>query len=740
MRIALATPANNERSPRYAEKALAAIHQALPSRTEINLEFGSSEGQAGLFLRLPQSVEPLVRGPLLANYPQCTLTACDDDTLPNGWSRREETLFLSPELYPLLRHAQFEDLLNGNFADPINSLLQAVVPESELRSTVILTVRVASAHRRHAARTAIRQLDGEFFRRHHWLAEYFARRVTRPGGWATWLLGQIVARRHEPHRSPLDVTSSRTHDREDDLQAAAEKVGSHLFEATLTIRVETALPHQKMAADRMRQLRGALGAFTRSRLATFESRSHSENTKRRFLLSHEELATLWHPPTGTVSTEKMRQTPFTELEAPPGIPTGGIPGGVPLGRVLFRQDTRQCGLLLEDRRRHVYIVGKTGMGKSTLLQNMMASDMRQGLGICLIDPHGDLAESLLGVVPSFRTNDVIYFNPAAAEHAVPFNPLACPDRSKVDQVTSGVVSAFKKVNTSWGPRLEETLRNAVFAVAEQGGNLLTLLQLLGDRFFREHFVAGIKDDIVRGFFQNEFACWSEAYRTEAIASIQNKVRPFLTYTRIRAVVTSEKPSLDLRHVMDHHKILIVNLSKGRLGEDNSALLGAFLVSSIQMAAMSRADVPEEQRSDFFLYVDEFQNFTTGSFAILLSEARKYRVGTVLAHQYLAQLSEETANAVWGNVGSMLAFQVGSEDAEKLAVQFSRFPGEVRQQDFGGLPKFTAYARVLVNGAATRTFSMMTFQQQATDGNRARHVRSSSRRRDGQRANPSILAI
>lgn len=367
------------------------------------------------------------------------------------------------------------------------------------------------------------------------------------------------------------------------------------------------------------------------------------------------------------------------------------------------------------------------MGKSTLLQNMLASDMGQGHGVCLVDPHGDLAASLLGMVPSFRTNDVIYFDAADREHAIPFNPLACPDRRYLDQVTSGVVSSFKKLHDSWGPRLEDTLRNAVFAVVEQRGNLLSLMRLLGDPRFREQLVARIEDEIVRGFWQTEFARWSEAYRTEAVAAIQNKIRPFLTNTNIREIVTQSGPSLNLRQVMDERRILIANLSKGRIGEDNSTLLGAFLVTSIQQAAMTRADIAEEQRPDFFLYVDEFQNFTTGSFATLLSEARKYRVGIVVAHQYLEQLSDETAGAVWGNVGSMLAFQVGSEDAETLSVQFSRFPGELCQQDLSALKKYTAYARLLVDGMPTKAFSLRTVPSPIADRQRAEIVATASAR-------------
>lgn len=732
MRIALASPANNERSPRYMEKALAAMHQALPRRAEIVFEFGSSQGLVGLFLHVSKALEPLVRGPLLANYPQCTLAPCDDEPLGTDWERHTQSLVLSPELFPILRHTQFEDLLNGNFADPINAILQAVTPDTGVRCSVLFGVRHATKRRRNAAHIAIKRLDSEFFRRHHGLAAYFARRATRPGGFFARLLGYALGREPSAQRTPLDTSTSRTHDREDDLQAAADKMGGHVFDVVVTLQVDVSPECRPLVAERLRQMTGALGAFTRSRLATFAPvrTSRVGRAATRFLLSHEELATLWHPPTATVAAEKMRQTHFTELEAPMDLPTGTEPGSVPIGRVLFRNESRSCGIRLEDRRRHVYVIGKTGMGKSTLLQNMLVSDMASGLGVCLVDPHGDLAESLLGMVPTFRTNDVIYFDAADREHAIPFNPLACPDPRYLDRVTSGVVSAFKKLNDSWGPRLEDTLRNAVFAIAEQQGNLLSLTRLLGDAAFRKQIVPRIEDEIVRSFWQNEFARWSESYRTEAVAAIQNKIRPFLTNTNVRAIVTQAGKSLNLRQIMDQGRILIVNLSKGRIGEDNSNLLGAFLVTSIQQAAMTRADIPEVERSDFFLYVDEFQNFSTGSFATMLSEARKFRVGIVVAHQYLEQLSEETAGAVWGNVGSMLAFQVGSNDAEVVATQFSRFPGELKQEDFCGIPKYSAYARLLVDGMPTKAFSIRTSSAPQGDEQRRRIVLENSRRRQG----------
>ena len=749
----ISSPANNERGPRYMEKALAAIHQAGSRRLHMTLAYGSLHGQLGLYLRCPTAVRELVVGPMAANYPECDFTIVENESDRVGFETWSVELDLVPELFPILRHAQFEDALNRNFADPLSSLLRAIKPDDTVDCRVEIICSPASKHRCHDAVEAVKRLDRAFFREHHRFAGYFARNITRRGRRpfsVSWLLGRFALRTATTSHTALDTSTSRLHEREEDLQSASDKLAGHLFEVRIRLIARTTPENKREAADRLTAMAGAFGAFTRSRLATFRASKprrslRSPRSQPRFLLSHEELATLWHPPTSTIGAEKMRTSDFRELEAPVSLGTGEEEGSVVLGKVRFREDQRAVGLSLEDRRRHLYIVGKTGMGKTTLIENMLAQDMRSGHGVCLVDPHGDLAESILAFVPKERTNDMIVFDAGNRDYAVPFNPLACPDPTRIDQVTSGVVSAFKKLHDSWGPRLEDTLRNAVFATVEDGGNLKSVMQLLGEKSYREQKVPHIRDDVVRSFFMHEFAGWSDNYRTEAVAAIQNKIRPFLTNTFIRAIVSHPGKSIDLRRIMDEGKILIVNLSKGRIGEDNSTLLGAFLVTSIQQAAMTRADIPEKKRRDFFLYVDEFQNFTTGSFASVLSEARKFRLSLICAHQYLSQLDEQTADAVWGNVGSIVSFQVGSDDAEKLAQQLSKIAGQVTQEHLTGLPKYTAYARLLIEGMPSNPFSIATLPPPSSDADpeRAEIIRRVSRRRFATDARsveaPSVVA-
>ena len=722
------------------EKALAAIHQANHERWPITLEYGSQAGCVGLYVEFPDHLEEFVSGPIAANYPNCSLATVEGEVSPPGWQTYSVELELVPELFPILRHAQFEDALNGTFADPINGILRAILPDESLRCRIEIVVRPANHRRCHRATRAVKRLDREFFHRHHELARYYARHITGRRGWfPAWCLGLLAISTPVPHRSPLDTSTSRLHDREDDLQAASDKIGGHLFETHIRLIVHAPAEQHRPAFDRIRQMAGAFGAFTKSRLATF----HVQHIRRGdlvplagqgFLLSHEELATLWHPPTASVAAERMQTSEFTELEAPTQIYAGKEEGAVTLGRVRFRSDQRLVGIDCDARRRHVYCVGSTGAGKSTLLLNLIHADMQAGRGLTVFDVHGDLADAVVRLVPKQRTNDVIVFD-AASDAVVPFNPLACPDPERADQVTSGVVSAFRKLFDSWGPRLENLLRYAVFAAVEQQGNLLAVLRLLTDDVFRDQFVPRIKDDVVRSFWTNEFASWNSQYRTEAVSSVTNKVMPFLTNRRLRAITASESHhSLNLRTVMDQQQILIINISRGRLGQDNATLLGRLLLTALEQAALTRADLPEAERRDHYLYLDEFQSLTTPSTAIMLSESRKYRLCLTLSHQLTGQLDPPTYESVIGNCGTLIAFRVGSEDAELLAPAFSKFPGQLKPQDLTNLPNYAAYVRLLIDGTPSNPFSLSTLPPPEIEEDRREIVVRTSQRRHATPAN------
>jgi hypothetical protein len=372
----------------------------------------------------------------------------------------------------------------------------------------------------------------------------------------------------------------------------------------------------------------------------------------------------------------------------------------------YRDIRRIFGIKQKNRRAHMYVIGKTGTGKSTLLLNMITSDIREGRGVGLIDPHGDLAEQVLDLVPKERINDVIYFNPADLEYPIAFNPLESESLHSHHLVTSGLVSVFKKIWPDfWGPRLEHILRHAIFTLLEYpGATLLDLPRLLTDKDFRSLVLRQVSSQQVRQFWFLEFEKYSAWMKSEAISPILNKVGQFLTSPPLRNIVGQKKNTFNLREVMDSSKILIVNLSKGKMGEDNAALLGAMLVTKIQLAALSRADIPEEKRSAFYFYVDEVHNYFTISFADILSEIRKYGLSLVLAHQYMDQLDEKMRAAILGNIGTLISFRIGAEDAKYLAREF--YP-VFNESDLVNLPNHHIYLKLMIDGVTSRPFSAIT---------------------------------
>jgi len=385
-----------------------------------------------------------------------------------------------------------------------------------------------------------------------------------------------------------------------------------------------------------------------------------------------------------------------------------------LGVTTFRGEFKKFGIKLEDRRRHIYILGKTGMGKTSLLLNMAVQDILAGRGIGFVDPHGEAAEELLHFIPSWRINDVVYFNPADIEYPIAFNVMEKVAPEHRHLVASGLMGVFKKIWPDvWSARMEYILNNTILALLEYPNTtLLAINRMLADPNYREKVVAKITDPVVKSFWVNEFARYTQRYEVEATAAIQNKVGQFISNPLIRNIIGQVRSKIDMRKVMDEGKILIANLSKGKIGEDNSKLLGALLITKLQLAAMSRVDVPEEERKDFFLYVDEFQNFATEAFVNILSEARKYRLSLTLANQYLGQLDEMTPTgkstrireAIFGNVGTIIVFRVGAEDAIFLEREFAP---DVTAQDLINLPKYNIFIKLMIDGITTPPFSAKT---------------------------------
>ncbi len=395
----------------------------------------------------------------------------------------------------------------------------------------------------------------------------------------------------------------------------------------------------------------------------------------------------------------------------------------------FRNQMRTFGIKTDDRRRHVYIIGKTGMGKTTLLENMILSDIYAGHGCAYIDPHGDTAEKILDFIPSWRINDVVYFNPSDLEHPVGFNILESVNDELKHLVAAGMMSVFKKIwENVWSARMEYILNNTILALLDTPGTtLLGINRMLSDADYRHKIVANVRDPIVKQFWVKEFEAYQSSFATEAVAPIQNKVGQFLSASIIRNIVAQANSTLDIRKIMDDQMIFIVNLSKGRIGEDASRLLGGMIITKIQMSAMERVDMPEDKRQDFYMFVDEFQNFAVESFASILSEARKYRLNLIMAHQYIAQLTEEVRDAVFGNVGTIISFRVGSPDAQFMEDEFMpRFTPE----DIINLPKFAIYLKLMIDGVTSMPFSAATLPPIGMRTNSTQKVVEQSRERYG----------
>jgi hypothetical protein len=372
----------------------------------------------------------------------------------------------------------------------------------------------------------------------------------------------------------------------------------------------------------------------------------------------------------------------------------------------FRNQRKRFGIRRPDRRHHMYIVGKTGTGKSTLIANLARQDMEHGEGLAVLDPHGDLIEQLVRSVPEARRPDLIFWDVSDPASAFALNPLEVAQAATKPLVASGLISIFKKIwIDSWGPRMEYILRNVLLALLDlPGSTLLDVPRLLDDPEFRSYVVANVQNAPVRRFWVREYQKYPANFRAEAIAPIQNKVGEFLVNPLLHRIVGRTPSTFDPREIMDSGKILLVNLAKGKIGEDTAALLGALLVTKFGLAALGRAELAEPERRDFYLYIDEFPLFTTTSFASMLSEMRKYRLALVLAHQYLGQVEETVRDAILGNVGTTIAFRTGLADALELEKEFHP---EFSATDLVNLPNYHIYLKLMIDGVASKPFSAIT---------------------------------
>jgi len=422
------------------------------------------------------------------------------------------------------------------------------------------------------------------------------------------------------------------------------------------------------------------------------------------ILNTEEIATIFHFPNKLVTTPHIKWLNAKTAPAPAEIPQEGLF----LGESTYRGLRRPVYISDQDRQRHMYIIGKTGTGKSKFLQSMIMQDIEAGKGLCFMDPHGDAVEELLGMVPPERADDVIYFRPGDTERPMGLNLLEAKTEDQKHFVATSVINMMYKLFDPYktgivGPRFEHAVRNAILTVlADEGATFIEVMRVLTDANYVRELLPKVQDPIVRRYWTDQIAQTSDFHKSEVLDYITSKFGRFVTNRMVRNIIGQSNSSFNFRDVMDNGKILFINLSKGELGEENSNFLGLVIVPRILMAAMSRADVPEEQRRDFYLYVDEFQNFATPDFAQILSEARKYHLSLTVANQFIGQIDEEIKNAIFGNAGTIMTYRVGVSDAQYLAREFTPTFGE---DDLLNIEKYNVYLRTLVNNEPVPPFSM-----------------------------------
>jgi len=472
------------------------------------------------------------------------------------------------------------------------------------------------------------------------------------------------------------------------------------------------------------------------------------HTPRFQIFSISELATFWHLPGLNIKIPNVAWGRSMLTEAPENLPASFNLTEAQKAEINFFAKTEfknrivSFGIKRNDRRRHIYVIGKSGTGKSTLIANMAIDDLKKKHGLAVIDPHGDLSEILLDYIPSHRINDVCYLNPSDQKHPFSINILEVDDPAQAELVASGIVSIFYKLYAhSWGPRMEYILRNTLLTLTQTpNSTLVDVPRILTQKGFREKVVEKLQDEVLKSFWTREYDKMPDRLREEAINPILNKVGQFVSSPLIRGIIGQPKSTLNLERIMNEGKILILNLSQGRLGEDNAALLGAMIITKIQLAAMNRVNIPEEQRRDFYLYVDEFQNFATNSFIKILSEARKYRLSLCLANQYMAQIDELVQKAILGNAGTLIAFLVGAEDAHILEREFG---GIFTEKDLVGLSNFQVVIKLAVDNITSRPFFAYTLPlPKSVNQNRAKVVRVSQERysyRKGEKQSPTTQA-
>jgi hypothetical protein len=677
--LMLEVPRTNDKKELAAEQMLAALHGILRSRKElrssgthqehISLEIAAIGQRIRFFIWTPKHLQAFVEGQIYAQYPTVQIYEQSEDysgrNLHQTVIHNAEIKLTDNETLPIKTFPSFE-------VDPlaaITATLAKLDKEDEEMWIQILARPIPDEWHKKGSRAVRRIKSGGVLSNGNLL------------GYAAEAMAALARPPAPGEGAKPPEISERDKSRITAIEGKSIKLGYQV-----KIRFLYAGHDQHTARLRMQALIGAFKQFNSTNLNGFQSSAQNFNREKQteyqarhfsdrgFILNIEELASLFHLPHTTVETPSIVWATTKTSEPPPNVPVlvkGHETDISLLGVTNFRGDNSVFGINREDRGRHVYILGQTGTGKSGALELLTISDIYYDQGFAVIDPHGDYAQHILSFIPRRRIDDVVYFNPADTDFPIGFNPLEVQDKTLKGHISSELVGVLKRLFAeSWGPRLEYILRYTLLALLDYpNATMLDITRMLTDKKFRANVVSYIDDPVVRNFWVTEFAAWNDKFATEAVAPVLNKVGAFTANPMIRNIIGQPKSTFNLRKIMDDGKILIVNLSRGLMGEDNAGILGAMMVTKIQLAAMGRADVETSQRRPFYLYVDEFQNFATDSFAVILSEARKYALNLTVANQYISQMSQPVRDAVFGNVGTIVSFRVSPDDSPFLQKYF-----------------------------------------------------------------------
>lgn len=669
--LLLQVPRTSDKKELAAEQMFASLHGLLtipapslfksPKRECLSFEIAVIGKRIGFYVWVPQYLKTYVEEQIYAQYPTVQITEIDDYAAYDPTKQYETQLvtelkFTANNALPIKTFQSFE-------VDSLAAITETLAKFTEHEEAWLqLLIRPASQNWHKASERYVAKMKG---------------------GTSMSTTGMLSVLWAPPQ---VKTDGMRLTDAQQTRSSAAEDKAQKLaFEAQLRI-VYRGNVHAQQAQLQMRSIVASYKQFNSTYLNGFEAKRIIDDpslatryknrafNKAGFMCNIEEVATLYHLPHTTVETPYIMWATSQTAEPPANLPIVTQDTQTTLSPVAatnFRGHNTMFGMPRIDRSRHLYIIGQTGTGKSALLELLTISDVYSQYGFAVIDPHGDYALNILKRIPPERAGDVVYFNPADTDFPMGFNPLEVYDPKLKTHTSSELIGVIKRIfEHSWGPRLEYILRYCLLALLDYPqATMLDITRILTEKNFRNDVLKYVNDPVVRNFWTIEFASWNERFMTEAIAPILNKVGAFTANPLVRNIIGQPKSSFNIRQIMDERKILIVNLSRGLVGEDNAALLGALLVTKVQMAAMSRADLAGEQRTPFYLYVDEFQNFATDSFATILSEARKYGLNLTVANQYIAQMLPEVKDAIFGNVGSIISFRTSADDAHTTLKYF-----------------------------------------------------------------------